>query len=59
VVDFKREKAWFPARVAAIEYDPNRTASLALLNYVDGEKRYIVAPVDLKVGRYRLIWTER
>ena len=50
LVDFKREKHGIPARVAAIEYDPNRTARLALLNYVDGEKRYIVAPLDLKVG---------
>jgi large subunit ribosomal protein L2 len=50
VVDFKREKHGVPARVAAIEYDPNRTARLALLNYADGEKRYIIAPVDLRVG---------
>jgi len=50
IVDYKREKHGIPARVAAIEYDPNRTARLALLNYVDGEKRYIVAPLDLKVG---------
>ena len=50
IVDFKRNKHGIPARVAAIEYDPNRTARLALLNYVDGEKRYIVAPVDLRVG---------
>ncbi|MGB9521597.1 MAG: 50S ribosomal protein L2 [Anaerolineales bacterium] len=50
IVDFKRDKIGIPARVAAIEYDPNRTARLALLNYVDGEKRYIVAPLDLKVG---------
>jgi large subunit ribosomal protein L2 len=50
VVDYKREKHGIPARVAAIEYDPNRTARLALLHYVDGEKRYIVAPLDLKVG---------
>ncbi len=50
VVDFKREKFGIPAKVAAIEYDPNRTARLALLHYADGEKRYIVAPVDLKVG---------
>ena len=49
-VDFKREKRGIPAKVAAIEYDPNRTARLALLHYVDGEKRYIVAPLDLKVG---------
>src|SRR5512142_3554226 len=50
LVDFKRDKRDIPARVAAIEYDPNRTARLALLNYVDGEKRYIIAPVDMKVG---------
>ncbi|MBK9927798.1 MAG: 50S ribosomal protein L2 [Anaerolineales bacterium] len=50
IVDFKRDKHNIPAKVAAIEYDPNRTARLALLNYVDGEKRYIIAPLDLKVG---------
>jgi large subunit ribosomal protein L2 len=50
IVDFKRDKRDIPAKVAAIEYDPNRTARLALLNYADGEKRYIVAPIDLKVG---------
>ena len=50
VVDFKREKYDVPAKVAAIEYDPNRTARLALLNYADGEKRYILAPVGLSVG---------
>jgi large subunit ribosomal protein L2 len=50
IVDFKRQKHGIPARVAAIEYDPNRTARLALLFYVDGEKRYIVAPLELKVG---------
>ena len=50
IVDFKRDKRDIPAKVAAIEYDPNRTARLALLTYADGEKRYIVAPVDLKVG---------
>lgn len=50
IVDFKRDKRDIPARVAAIEYDPNRTARLALLHYADGEKRYIVAPLDLKVG---------
>jgi large subunit ribosomal protein L2 len=43
LVDFKREKRGIPAKVAAIEYDPNRTARLALLNYADGEKRYIIA----------------
>jgi large subunit ribosomal protein L2 len=50
IVDFKRNKRNIPARVAAIEYDPNRTARLALLFYVDGEKRYIIAPLDLKVN---------
>lgn len=49
-VDFKRDKHGIPARVAAIEYDPNRTARLALLHYVDGEKRYIIAPLYLRVG---------
>lgn len=48
-VDFKRDKHGIPARVAAIEYDPNRTARIALLHYVDGEKRYIIAPLDLRV----------
>jgi large subunit ribosomal protein L2 len=50
LVDFKSEKYDIPAKVAAIEYDPNRTARLALLNYADGEKRYIIAPQGLKVG---------
>jgi large subunit ribosomal protein L2 len=50
LVDFKRLKRDIPAKVAAIEYDPNRTARLALLYYVDGEKAYIVAPLGLKVG---------
>ena len=50
IVDFKREKRGIPAKVAAIEYDPNHTARLALLHYADGEKRYIVAPLDLRVG---------
>jgi large subunit ribosomal protein L2 len=50
IVDFKREKLNIPAKVAAIEYDPNRTARLALLYYADGEKRYILAPIGLKVG---------
>ena len=51
VVDFKRDKADIPAKVAAIEYDPNRSARIALLHYADGEKRYIIAPVGLEVGR--------
>ena len=50
IIDFKRDKMDIPAKVAAIEYDPNRTANIALLNYVDGEKRYILAPNGLKVG---------
>ena len=50
IIDFKRNKRDIPARVAAIEYDPNRSAFIALLNYADGEKRYILAPLDLKVG---------
>jgi large subunit ribosomal protein L2 len=50
VIDFKRDKAGIPARVASIEYDPNRSARIALLHYADGEKRYIVAPEGLKVG---------
>ena len=50
IVDYKRDKIGIPAKVAAIEYDPNRTARLALLFYVDGEKRYMIAPLDLKVG---------
>ena len=50
LVDFKRDKRNIPAKVAAIEYDPNRTARLALLHYADGEKRYILAPVDIEVG---------
>jgi large subunit ribosomal protein L2 len=49
LVDFKRNKIGIPARVSAIEYDPNRTARLALLSYADGEKRYIIAPVGMKV----------
>src|SRR5580698_6414605 len=50
-IDFKRDKFGIPAKVASIEYDPNRTARIALLNYADGEKRYIVCPVGLTVGR--------
>src|SRR5688572_19808931 len=49
-IDFKRRKDGIPARVAAIEYDPNRTAHIALLHYADGEKRYIIAPARLQVG---------
>src|SRR5215467_13003543 len=50
VIDFKRDKTGVPAKVAAIEYDPNRSARIALLHYVDGEKRYILAPAGLNVG---------
>jgi len=50
MVDFKRDKENIPARVASLEYDPNRSAYIALLNYADGEKRYILAPQGLKVG---------
>lgn len=50
IIDFRRNKDDIPAKVAAIEYDPNRSARIALLHYVDGEKRYILAPVGLKVG---------
>src|SRR3712207_733665 len=50
VIDFKRTKDGVPARVAAIEYDPNRTAHIALLHYADGDKRYILAPNRLRVG---------
>lgn len=50
IIDFKRDKDGVPARVASIEYDPNRSARIALLNYADGEKRYIIAPVGLQIG---------
>ena len=50
VIDFKRDKHMVPAIVDSIQYDPNRTANIALLHYVDGEKRYIIAPLDLKKG---------
>ena len=50
IIDFKRNKDNIPAKVATIEYDPNRTANIALLHYADGEKRYIIAPYGLKVG---------
>jgi large subunit ribosomal protein L2 len=49
IIDFKRDKIGIPAKVASIEYDPNRSARIALLHYVDGEKRYILAPMNLKV----------
>lgn len=50
IIDFKRDKDGVPGKVAAIEYDPNRTANIALIHYLDGEKRYIIAPNGLKVG---------
>ena len=50
IIDFKRNKDGVPAKVATIEYDPNRSANIALLNYADGEKRYIIAPLGIKVG---------
>ena len=50
IIDFKRNKDGIVGKVASIEYDPNRSANIALLNYVDGEKRYILAPKGLKVG---------
>ncbi len=51
IIDFKRDKEGVPAKVQSIEYDPNRTARIALLHYADGEKRYIIAPHGLKVGQ--------
>ena len=50
IIDFKRDKDGVPAKVAAVEYDPNRTANIALLFYADGEKRYILSPIGVKVG---------
>ncbi|MCL2356976.1 MAG: 50S ribosomal protein L2 [Defluviitaleaceae bacterium] len=50
LIDFKRDKDGIPAKVAAVEYDPNRTANIALLHYADGEKRYILAPIGVSVG---------
>ncbi|MEA1964513.1 MAG: 50S ribosomal protein L2, partial [Candidatus Aerophobetes bacterium] len=50
LIDFKRDKEGVPAYVSSIEYDPNRSARIALLHYKDGEKRYIIAPADLKEG---------
>jgi large subunit ribosomal protein L2 len=50
IIDFRRDKRGIPAKVASIEYDPNRSARIALLHYLDGEKRYILAPLNLKVG---------
>src|SRR6266568_698759 len=51
VIDFKRDKDGVPGRIAQIEYDPNRSSNIALVNYLDGEKRYIIAPVGLEVGK--------
>ena len=51
IVDFKRNKDDVPGKVFSIEYDPNRSANIALIHYADGEKRYIIAPLGLKVGR--------
>jgi len=51
IIDFKRDKDGIPARVASVEYDPNRSSRIALLNYADGEKRYIIAPVGLGIGQ--------
>ena len=51
IIDFKRDKDGVPAKVAGIEYDPNRSARIALLHYADGEKRYILAPAGLEVGQ--------
>src|SRR5574341_1215739 len=50
LIDFKRDKHGIPGRVVSIEYDPNRSARIALVSYVDGEKRYMIAPLDLQVG---------
>ena len=58
IIDFKRDKDNIPAKVAAIEYDPNRNSLIALLHYVDGEKRYIIAPLHLKVGEMLLSGNE-
>ncbi|MCL2387904.1 MAG: 50S ribosomal protein L2 [Defluviitaleaceae bacterium] len=58
IIDFKRDKDNIPAKVAAVEYDPNRTANIALLFYADGEKRYILAPIGVKVGDSLMSGTE-
>jgi len=50
IIDFKREKTAIPARVVSIEYDPNRSTRIALLHYADGEKRYILAPLNLRIN---------
>ena len=58
IIDFKRNKDNVPAKVATIEYDPNRSANIALLHYADGEKRYIIAPKELQVGQVVVSGTE-
>ncbi|ANC75452.1 MAG: 50S ribosomal protein L2 [Bacillota bacterium] len=58
IIDFKRNKDGIPGRVATIEYDPNRTANIALIHYADGEKRYILAPKGIKVGQEIMSGTE-
>jgi len=58
IIDFKRDKDGVPAKVAGIEYDPNRTANIALLHYADGEKRYILSPVGVKIGDFLMSGTE-
>ena len=57
IIDFKRTKDGIPGRVATIEYDPNRSANIALIHYADGEKAYIIAAKGQKVGRCDRIWT--
>jgi len=59
IIDFKRDKDNIVGTVAAIEYDPNRSANIALINYSDGEKRYILAPQDLEVGQKNRIGRKR
>ena len=59
IVDFKRDKDGVPATVKTIEYDPNRTAYIALLNYADGEKRYVIAQSGLKVGQTIRFWAKK
>ena len=58
IIDFKRDKRDVPATVATIEYDPNRSSRIALLHYKDGEKRYILAPIGIKVGQVLLSGTK-
>jgi len=56
VIDFKRDKDGIPGKVSSVEYDPNRSARIALIKYIDGEKRYIIAPIGLNVGDCYFIW---